>query len=364
MQDRSPSWFKWDQTKKLLVVSILQAIGYVLIAKAISLVLSEEVGHQVGVFLAANALLSLLVYPLSTLVNSSRRLLLWMLPASMSILLLMSQKVEWLPILWVVFGPITAAIYASADGLFQQSLPSTEQKSKEASVQKTFKISSCISQLATALAGALGVWIASEYRTIWIPLAITFMACAMLILWRTPVAESRRSNDKSLKETLRLCLISFPYLGATAANAAVSVSVPIFLDAFVAGMVLFVMSSANAFGYLVPFKGRRTPYLLLFVGILLFPLSATWLSGMSGVVLYLLAGLVVGVASSQCKLQMRLTLFQETATKTRAAASLHMMSDAGYIVGPLLMWLAAFGDATIVWIAAAILPLIAVVIRR
>lgn len=446
---RLAPWLHWVNRERAIALSVLllQAVGYMTIAKAVSLKIAEEVGEAwAGLYLSANAALSLVVYPIvGALVKNSRKVLFVALPVSIGMILLMTKK-EWLPVIWVLFGPVSAVIYTAADGLFQRSLESTEQeKCSKAAVQlrrlnTSFKISSFIYYLAVALAGLVGLWL-SENHLAWILFAGVFMVAGLILLrgvrpTSIVASESDRKKEKSARTSDRknsegvrkksrkrnkkrkrqkrrnrqrrltkkrrvahqkrvakrkkrlidkkerntrsqkrrkvkdwlgkwqskfvLYTAALPYLASTITNATVNVAVPIYLDPFAAGLVLFVHSITNALGYLWSVRSTRRAYIYLGSGVLLFPLGLG--IGDMGLPLYLIGGAVIGAAVSQCKLVTKTKLFSLAgAQKEKASAALSFYSEAGYVLGPLLLGLSYLGGSTVVWLVAGLLPLIAAV---
>lgn len=416
--------FEWVNKERIRTfgVYVLQAIAYTLIAKAISLKIADKIGNQAtGFILSANAVLSLVAYPLGVAFASSRRKLLVLMALSIGTILLMMQG-EWLPVLWVFFGPISSIIYTVTDGLFQRTLEPTkrERKLKEESLTKrldtAFSVTSFFYYTLIALAGLVGVWIAANHHVAWILSAVIFMIASLLIFWfispiskrackknarrkkrartrkrkkkqarqrcltqkrwishqkraarkrKQRVVRKQKTHHKQSNQKKRLITTALPFLGCSVSNAAVNVAIPIFLDPLSAGLVLFVNSITNAVGYILPMKkntGKRRSYVYLTAGILMFPLGE-WIGGIGATIVYLTAGVLIGVAVSQSKLYLKRQLFSISRNdKEKGSAALSSMSDLGYVLGPLLIGLAEYG--ALFWLVTALFPMIAVLSRR
>lgn len=415
--------FEWVNKERIRTfgVYVLQAIAYTLIAKAISLKIADEIGNKAGFILSANAVLSLVAYPLGVAFASSRRKLLVLMALSIGTILLMMQG-EWLPVLWVFFGPISSIIYTVTDGLFQRTLEPTKREKEEYRTKRldtAFSVTSFFYYTLIALAGLVGVWIAANHHVAWILSAVIFMIASLLVFWfirpsvspiskrackknarRKKHARTRKRKKKQARQRWltqkrwishqkraarkrkqrvvrkqkthhkqsnqkRLITTALPFLGCSVSNAAVNVAIPIFLDPLSAGLVLFVNSITNAVGYILPMKkntGKRRSYVYLTAGILMFPLGE-WIGGIGATIVYLTAGALIGVAVSQSKLYLKRQLFSISRNdKEKGSAALSSMSDLGYVLGPLLIGLAEYG--ALFWLVTALFPMIAVLSRR
>lgn len=416
--------FEWVNKERIRTfgVYVLQAIAYTLIAKAISLKIADKIGNQAtGFILSANAVLSLVAYPLGVAFASSRRKLLVLMALSIGTILLMMQG-EWLPVLWVFFGPISSIIYTVTDGLFQRTLEPTKRERKLKEEYRTkrldtaFSVTSFFYYTLIALAGLVGVWIAANHHVAWILSAVIFMIASLLIFWfispiskrackknarrkkrartrkrkkkqarqrwltqkrwishqkraarkrKQRVVRKQKTHHKQSNQKKRLITTALPFLGCSVSNAAVNVAIPIFLDPLSAGLVLFVNSITNAVGYILPMKkntGKRRSYVYLTAGILMFPLGE-WIGGIGATIVYLTAGVLIGVAVSQSKLYLKRQLFSISRNdKEKGSAALSSMSDLGYVLGPLLIGLAEYG--ALFWLVTALFPMIAVLSRR
>lgn len=413
--------FEWVNKERIRTfgVYVLQAIAYTLIAKAISLKIADEIGTKAaGFILSANAVLSLVAYPLGVAFASSRRKLLVLMALSIGTILLMMQG-EWLPVLWVFFGPISSIIYTVTDGLFQRTLEPTKRERKlkeDKRLDTAFSVTSFFYYTLIALAGLVGVWIAANHHVAWILSAVIFMIASLLIFWfispiskrackknarrkkrartrkrkkkqarqrwltqkrwishqkraarkrKQRVVRKQKTHHKQSNQKKRLITTALPFLGCSVSNAAVNVAIPIFLDPLSAGLVLFVNSITNAVGYILPMKkntGKRRSYVYLTAGILMFPLGE-WIGGIGATIVYLTAGVLIGVAVSQSKLYLKRQLFSISRNdKEKGSAALSSMSDLGYVLGPLLIGLAEYG--ALFWLVTALFPMIAVLSRR
>lgn len=412
--------FEWVNKERIRTfgVYVLQAIAYTLIAKAISLKIADEIGNKAGFILSANAVLSLVAYPLGVAFASSRRKLLVLMALSIGTILLMMQG-EWLPVLWVFFGPISSIIYTVTDGLFQRTLEPTKRERKlkeDKRLDTAFSVTSFFYYTLIALAGLVGVWIAANHHVAWILSAVIFMIASLLIFWfispiskrackknarrkkrartrkrkkkqarqrwltqkrwishqkraarkrKQRVVRKQKTHHKQSNQKKRLITTALPFLGCSVSNAAVNVAIPIFLDPLSAGLVLFVNSITNAVGYILPMKkntGKRRSYVYLTAGILMFPLGE-WIGGIGATIVYLTAGVLIGVAVSQSKLYLKRQLFSISRNdKEKGSAALSSMSDLGYVLGPLLIGLAEYG--ALFWLVTALFPMIAVLSRR
>lgn len=413
--------FEWVNKERIRTfgVYVLQAIAYTLIAKAISLKIADEIGTKAaGFILSANAVLSLVAYPLGVAFASSRRKLLVLMALSIGTILLMMQG-EWLPVLWVFFGPISSIIYTVTDGLFQRTLEPTKREKEEYRTKRldtAFSVTSFFYYTLIALAGLVGVWIAANHHVAWILSAVIFMIASLLIFWfispiskrackknarrkkrartrkrkkkqarqrwltqkrwishqkraarkrKQRVVRKQKTHHKQSNQKKRLITTALPFLGCSVSNAAVNVAIPIFLDPLSAGLVLFVNSITNAVGYILPMKkntGKRRSYVYLTAGILMFPLGE-WIGGIGATIVYLTAGVLIGVAVSQSKLYLKRQLFSISRNdKEKGSAALSSMSDLGYVLGPLLIGLAEYG--ALFWLVTALFPMIAVLSRR
>lgn len=381
--------FQWIGKDNILPLAIVMAnsFWYYSLSYPISKVISDQLGdfHMAMVLMVSSAF-ALLGYPITGWLNcrwGSDRVSRWVLPFY-ALNLLFFFNPAWIPWAWLPLGLINSVAYTAIDALFRQRVRESTKSVKEAETAIGTKEFLCHASagmgsfLAGVLVSKVGMWS-------WITLVLTTMCAGYVLIWQVKLRspqelckEQKPEEESSYKPGWGLYMIAMPYLGIALANAAFSTFLQLDIGVLAAGMVLLVNRFATAFANLLANKwyqctGGKTVFrwsiIILSGGILLIPLGNLFPTGIS-LPFYIAAGVLIGGAASCCKLIMIHMLQRSVppAEQGKATAPLMWVAEVGFLIA-----MPAFGGLsdqmketqthsyTLIWIAAATLPILAIV---